>query len=367
MARPHIASVLEDAFFGNIESVLRSRGWRERVVGYTGYGTTDQVRVLGRVVLSREEVASDAPQTTTASRQEIEEEDVFERGWKAFVTAPAASTPVHIRIGNAQGSARTDRGGYIDATVSGHGLEPGWHRVSLSVLSGDQIEADVRVVDTNADLAVVSDIDDTVMVTLLPRPLIAAWNTFFRNEQVREEVPGMAAMYRSLLAEHEGSPIFYVSTGAWNTAPTLTRFLRRKGYPNGPLLLTDWGPTNTGWFRSGQEHKRGQLARLAREFPEMNWILVGDDGQHDPAIYGDFATDHPRRVEAIAIRQLSPAQQFLSHGLPIATDELLGRARGGVPMVRAPDGFTLHTLIQSARRRRGRLAESSWVTRPDRS
>jgi len=27
------------------------------------------------------------------------------------------------------------------------------------------------------------------------------------------------------------------------------------GFPEGPLLLTDWGPTNTGWFRSGREHK----------------------------------------------------------------------------------------------------------------
>ena len=92
-----------------------------------------------------------------------------------------------------------------------------------------------------------------------------------------------------------GAPIFYLSTGAWNTAPTLTRFLARHGYPAGPLLLTDWGPTNTGWFRSGQEHKRAALHRLAREFPQIRWILVGDDGQHDPKIYGDFARDRPER------------------------------------------------------------------------
>ena len=26
-------------------------------------------------------------------------------------------------------------------------------------------------------------------------------------------------------------------------------------YPDGALLLTDWGPTKDRWFRSGQEHK----------------------------------------------------------------------------------------------------------------
>ncbi len=88
---------------------------------------------------------------------------------------------------------------------------------------------------------------------------------------------------------------------------------------------------------------------------------MGDDGQHDPAIYGDFAAEHPDKVEAVGIRQLTPAQQVLAHGLPIATDELLGKRQDGVSMLRAPDGFTLHTLIQSARQRMGRLRPSSWV------
>ena len=103
------------------------------------------------------------------------------------------------------------------------------------------------------------------MITMLPRMFIAAWNTFVRHEQARHIVPGMAPLYRDLLADHPGAPIFYLSTGAWNTAPTLTRFLKRHGYPLGPLLLTDWGPTNTGWFRSGQDHKRENLHRLAKE------------------------------------------------------------------------------------------------------
>ena len=115
-------------------------------------------------------------------------------------------------------------------------------------------------------------------------------------------------MYRTLLEEHPDAPIVYVSTGAWNTAPHLGRFLKRHGYPLGPLLLTDWGPTNTGWFRSGQEHKRACLHRLANEFPNIRWVLVGDDGQHDPKIYGDFAEDRPDRVEAIAIRELTPGR-----------------------------------------------------------
>ena len=75
-------------------------------------------------------------------------------------------------------------------------------------------------------------------------------------------VPGMAQLYDELLAQDEHAPVFYLSTGAWNTAPALTGFLDRHGYPAGPLLMTDWGPTADGWFRSGQAHKRTELRRL---------------------------------------------------------------------------------------------------------
>ena len=63
----------------------------------------------------------------------------------------------------------------------------------------------------------------------------------------------------------------------------------------GPLLLTDWGPTPDRWFRSGQEHKRSTLDRLAAEFPHIKWLLIGDDGQHDQEIYSEFAHAHPDR------------------------------------------------------------------------
>ncbi len=355
MARPHIAALIEDTVYGRVNAVLRRRGWHERVIGFTGYGTGRQARIMARVLLTRDRAAgTEAGADAGASEQELDEAFLTQRGWRSFITAPAMDSPVTIELGAVTVQASTDRGGYIDIEVAGHGLEPGWQEVVLTAASGDRVTAAVSIIDEAAGAGIVSDIDDTVMVTHLPRILIAGLNTFVRSEQAREVVPGMARLYDALIAEHPGTPIFYLSTGAWNTAPTLTRFLRRNGYPAGPLLLTDWGPTNTGWFRSGQQHKKDQLHRLLREFPTFRWVLVGDDGQHDPMIYGEFAAQHPEAVDCVAIRQLTPAQQVLSHGFPVATDELLGKRYNGVPMVRATEGDSLHRLISTARARSGR-------------
>lgn len=358
VARPHIAALIEDAVSTRVERLLRSRGLQERIIGYTGYGTPTQARILARVVLRRTGGdGAEASADVEATEEELAEAQATGRGWRSFLTAPVIGGPVHISLGAASIEATTDRGGNVDITLTGHGLDPGWHHVTITAANGARTRAAVRIIDPQVETGVVSDIDDTVMVTHLPRILIAAWNTFVRTEQAREVVPGMAAFYRSLVSEEPRAPLFYLSTGAWNTAPTLMRFLRRHDYPPGALLLTDWGPTNTGWFRSGRQHKSDELHRLHAEFPAIRWILVGDDGQHDPAIYGEFAQRYPQAVEAIAIRRLSPSQHLLSHALPVATDELLGKTQS-VPMVRAPDGFTLHRLVHHARRAARRAREA---------
>ena len=55
------------------------------------------------------------------------------------------------------------------------------------------------MVDPQTRFGVVSDIDDTVMVTALPRPLLAAWHTFVVNEHARATTPGMPVLYERLV------------------------------------------------------------------------------------------------------------------------------------------------------------------------
>ena len=109
------------------------------------------------------------------------------------------------------------------------------------------------------------------------------------------------------------------------------------------MLLTDWGPTKDRWFRSGQGHKVDQLRRLAEEFPDIKWLLIGDDGQHDEAIYAGFALRYPGHVAAIAIRQLSVSEAVLAGGR--SQDRPSGPARS-IPWIYAPDGKGLANQLQ---------------------
>ena len=325
---------------------MRRRGQEVTIVPYTGYGCPDWVRVLCRVVLTRPD-----PRRSRAAKV---------RGWRSFTTTPVRRARVVIEAAGRTQEARTDRFGFIDhvvevrqsvevgQSVDVQQLTPGWNTVRLMVEGAQTVEAPVRIVDPTVAFGLISDVDDTVMVTALPRPLLAAWNTFVLDEHARMAVPGMAVLYERLANAFPGAPVFYLSTGAWNVAPTLTRFLSRHLYPAGPLLLTNWGPTNDRWFRSGREHKRATLARLADEFPGVRWLLVGDDGQHDEEIYAEFAAAHPEHVAAVAIRRLSPTQSVLAGSMPGPTGDSAAAGPAGRPWLYAPDGAGLWRLLREA-------------------
>ncbi len=337
--RTFIAARIEEKINRAIERIGRRAGWQEHVTGYVGYGNHKRLRVLGRLGLQ--------PQMVEGLVGQEVERFLARRGWRNFITLSCVSRPVQITLGDRVYEVVTDTQGYIDTQIPDHGLQPGWHTVKISTAEAEPTLADVLVVAKDVTFGIVSDLDDTVISTYLPRPLIAAWNSFVLTENARQAVAGMSEMYRRILDEHPGAPIVYVSTGAWNTLPFLRRFLHRQRFPSGPMLLTDFGPTNTGWFRSGVDHKRNALRQLARDFPKISWLLVGDDGQHDPMIYGEFAAYAPKRVRGIAIRQLNPMEQVLAHGTPV---ERLDTARSEdlptvAPTITGPDGYVLGDQI----------------------
>lgn len=311
-----------------VRTRLASRwNFAPQTIAYQGYGSTGWVRILGRVLLTSKPVpGSRAERAALLNAQNV-------RGWRAFTSVPVQHVDVDIRIGDVATRVRADRGGVVDTVVDVE-LTPGWHTAVLQAEGTEPAEARIFVVAPDTTFGILSDIDDTVMVTALPRPLLALWNTFVLNERARMATPGMSVLLDRLAQQHPSAPVIYLSTGPWNAAPTLARFLSRNMYPKGALLLTDWGLTHDRWFRSGREHKHLNLERLAREFPDVRWLLIGDNGQHDEEIYARFAQEHGPHVAAIAIRQLSVSESVLAGGHTDVADH----SASNVPWVYSPDG-----------------------------
>lgn len=322
-----LAHRISDVVNGVRVRLAKRWNFTPQTIAYQGYGSSGWVRVLGRVMLTSIPVpGSKAEHAARNGTQNV-------RGWRAFTSVPVQLVEVEITIGGVTTRVRADRGGLIDTVVDVQ-LRPGWHTAILRADGTEPVETLIQVIDAEAKFGIVSDIDDTVMVTALPRPFLALWNTFVLSERARMATPGMAVLLDRLTLEHPDAPVIYLSTGPWNAAPTLARFLSRNMYPSGALLLTDWGLTQDRWFRSGQEHKHRNLERLAKEFPDMRWLLIGDNGQHDEQIYSGFAQENADKVAAIAIRQLSVSESVFAGGHSEDGDH----TTSVVPWIYSPDG-----------------------------
>jgi len=327
-ARIHWFARLEHRLHVWREKRARRRGRTATILPFPGYGGAGWVRVVGRVLI------------VPPPRADANGEYASVRGWRSFVGIPVSFATVQVTIGGRTQEVVTDRGGVVDTVIQAE-LAPGWQSFTMSVEGQDTVDGTVFIVDENVDFGVISDVDDTVMVTALPRPFIAAWNSFVVDEHARLPVPGMAVLLEQLMRQHPGSPMIYLSTGAWNVAPTLRRFLSRHLFPSGSMLLTDWGPTHDRWFRSGREHKLTNLRRIATEFPHVRWLLIGDDGQHDEAIYTEFQQEHPDSVAGVAIRRLSATEAMLAGGRAPSDDH----SDDAAPWVAASDGAGLRERL----------------------
>jgi phosphatidate phosphatase APP1 len=359
-----ITLALEDAAQAGVVRVLGMLGRRDiAVLPFIGYGTPDRVRPRGRVVLGRpvaRPVTADLADGASADRGPRADVGMNSRwaGWRErwhtfresaapFLTVEVPGCPVVVH-GRAESgprdggtAGRADRQGYVDVPVDVDGLAPGWHRVGVTATwRGRSAEAElpVLVVDPQATLAVVSDLDDTVIESGITRGLEVLRLTLLTKVTKRTPLPGAAELYRALTAARDGGsqvPVFYLSTSPWNLYELLTRFLVLRGFPTGPLLLTDWGPSRTNLFRMPtQEHKLTLIRALLMDYPALRVVLLGDTGQLDPEIYGTVALEAPDRVRAIYVRRtagMQPRRAIELHGLARRV------AASGVPMLVVED------------------------------
>jgi phosphatidate phosphatase APP1 len=272
-----------------------------RIDSYGGHGTGDQVLVRGRVV--------DDPETGEAADGES--------AWAAlrrtvgrFLTDELPGVPLTVRIGSASVETVTDDEGYFEVRLSARDdLFTGpWATGEVAtsapyrgLVHTEPARVRVRVSGPGAAFGVVSDVDDTILHTGAQRASVMIRQTLFGSELTRTPFVGAPELYRALAAGGR-NPVFYVSSSPWNLHGFLVAFLRHRDFPPGPLLLRDL--LGSSPERSHRSHKLTRIDEVLGLHPDLTFVLVGDSGQHDPAIYAEVVHRYPGRIQAVYIRDV---------------------------------------------------------------
>jgi phosphatidate phosphatase APP1 len=119
----------------------------------------------------------------------------------------------------------------------------------------------------------------------------------------------VAAFYRALQRGRSGgerNPIFYVSNGPWNLYDMIEELFDVHGIPGGPLFLRDWSPTK---LQDHGEHKLGVIRTLLATYSDLPFVMIGDSGEQDPEIYRRIVYEHPDRILAVYIRDVTTPER----------------------------------------------------------
>jgi phosphatidate phosphatase APP1 len=316
-----------------------SRGHGGLVVQpYRGYGSAAEVFLIGRVF--RQAGIGATLRAGTLSR------DVIDSG-RRLLRRGVGEALLVARFGGTEQQVTTDRDGYFRVHLRPAQPPPGdrlWHPMDLTLVSPAEARdtGELFVPPPTARYVVISDIDDTIMETGVANKVMMLWRLFVQGARSRVAFPGVAALYKALHAGVSGgerNPMLYVSRGPWSLYEVLDAFFHLHGIPVGPILfLREWGVSLRHPFpRRAQGHKLALIRHVVALYHDRPFLLIGDSGQRDPEIYAQVVREHPGRVLAVYIRNVSRSPERLRAIEALAREVV----EAGSSLLLAADSFAM--------------------------
>jgi phosphatidate phosphatase APP1 len=220
-----------------------------------------------------------------------------------FLAVPMANTPISIFFYNdkisKQRTVYTDAAGHFSMSAA---LD--FVPTHVRILASDKLSATEEVIITASQgISVISDIDDTIKHSAIGSGAREIFRNVFIRDLVDLTIDGVREWYNRM--SEMGVKFHYVSNSPWQLYPVISKYFELAGLPPGSFHLKQYSGMLQGIFEPVAERKKVTLDKIARDFPERNFILIGDSGEADLEVYTDFVLDNPGRVVAVFIRDVT--------------------------------------------------------------
>jgi phosphatidate phosphatase APP1 len=239
---------------------------------------------------------------------------------KLFRLKTHANADVYLEHNNTTIHTKTLIDGYfkfcipVDQNV-GHG----WIDYEVSIIHGDKkiVTKESYIRPKKENLGIISDIDDTFLVSYTENPLKKLYHLLFRNVNSRKVFEDVVPHYQALsnagrTNSEEQNAFFYVSSSEWNLYRFIVKFTEIHQLPKAVLLLKDIKSSLTDFLwtgRGGHNHKFEKIKHILEFYPNLKYVLMGDDSQHDPFLYEAICKIFPISVKAVYIRKTNTREK----------------------------------------------------------
>jgi len=279
------------------------------IIPYLGYGHQNRIYLKGQVLEDRPDFNAD--ETDKKSKN-------FKTMLSRYLSTPLPEIKVNIVLRGEQYTIHCDELGYFSKWITSPStFESGHHEVTYSIcdVKGTDICTSVGefvIYNEAPDFGVISDIDDTILVSHATQLLRKIRLIMTKNAKTRLPFEGVAEFYQEM-SQHQKNPIFYVSSSEWNLYDFLVDFFAVRQIPKGPFLLQEFKSGIKDLLFTGggsHQHKLQKIRRLMDLYPDMDFFLIGDSGQKDPLIYHKALLEFHERIKAVYIRKIKKKDDF---------------------------------------------------------
>lgn len=243
---------------------------------------------------------------------------------KLFFVKPLPGEPVSLLWKQQQLQQQTEADGFIKFEwESAEPTPAGWHEINIQHQdNGSMVTGEGKLfVPHITQYGFISDIDDTIMVSYSATILKRLKALFTANPRTRKIFDDTALHYRLLAHSNTTAdapnPFFYVSSSEWNLYDYLDDFFTYNKLPEGAFLLNQvkrWYQL----FSTGKTKHNGKLIRIVRileTFPNQEFVLLGDNTQHDPEIYKQIVEKYTGRIKAVYIRNVYAKKETITKNM----------------------------------------------------
>ena len=302
---------------------------------YRGFGSHEEVVIVGRVTETQF-------RTKTTSSNSLLHALRFTR---SYLASPRSQVLVTATFGGQTASVRTDETGIFEIHIEQPDLNrasgSAWFKATVSLPEYPDTpikKAPVLVEGRDNAFGIITDVDDTVLISNATKKLKLLYATIFQSPDRRLPFPGVSEFYNALVTGIDGNksnPIFYVSSSHFNLFAFLKRFFNLNKLPKGPLLLKRTAGLSSLLTTVGKHNQKYEdIVMVLKAYPRLPFVLLGDSGQHDAKIYSEIIEEFPDRIKAVYIRDITTGEDAL-------VEKAMAKVAGKVPFIAAKNSLAM--------------------------
>ena len=236
-----------------------------------------------------------------------------------FTIEPYPNVEVTLTFMGMHVTTRTLDDGFFRFTIPfNQVLESGWHpyEVSCKIYDFGIVNCGELLKPFKSKLGIISDIDDTFLISHSNSFFRKLYVLLLRNLNKRKIFEDVVQHYKALSSAgqtHEGTfnSFFYVSSSEWNLYEFIDAFAKLHELPKAVFKLKKIKTGVSDFLFTGRgnhDHKFEKIKDIIAFYPQLDYVLLGDDSQHDHDIYERICKIFPMNIKAVYIRQTGSKQ-----------------------------------------------------------